>query len=123
MKARGRARARGPTATPERGSRRTGHDSGASPASPPTTSARVDVWMWRARVVKTRSLAAKLAQSGHVRLNGRRIDAAGRAVRVGDVLTIALDRSVLVLEIVDLGERRGPAVEAQMLYRNPDARD
>lgn len=79
--------------------------------------------MWRARVVKTRSLAAKLAQSGHVRLNGRRIDAAGRAVRVGDVLTIALDRSVLVLEIVDLGERRGPAVEAQMLYRNPDARD
>lgn len=75
--------------------------------------------MWRARVVKTRALAARLAQSGHVRLNGRRVDAAGRSVRVGDVLTIALDRTALVLEIVDLGERRGPAAEARALYRTP----
>ena len=72
-------------------------------------------------MVKTRSLAAKLAQSGHVRLNGRRVDAAGRAVRVGDVLTIALERSVLVLEIVHLGDRRGPAREAAALYRSPNS--
>jgi ribosome-associated heat shock protein Hsp15 len=84
-------------------------------------TARVDVWIWRARVVKTRSLAARLAQSGHVRLNGRRVNAAGRAVRVGDILTIALEQAVLVLEILDLGERRGPAAEAQQLYRIPDA--
>jgi len=72
-------------------------------------------------VVKTRALAAKLAQSGHVRLNGRRIDAPGRAVRVGDVLVVALERTALVLQIADLGERRGPAAEARTLYRTPDA--
>ncbi|WP_245479647.1 RNA-binding S4 domain-containing protein [Hansschlegelia zhihuaiae] len=76
----------------------------------------MDVWLWRARVAKTRSLAAKLAQSGHVRLNGRRIDAAARQARVGDVLTIALERTVRVLRIAALGDRRGPAAEARALY-------
>lgn len=70
--------------------------------------------------MKTRALAAELAQSGHVRLNGRRIEAAGRAVRIGDVLTVALERTALVLEILDLGERRGPASEARSLYRQPE---
>jgi ribosome-associated heat shock protein Hsp15 len=67
-------------------------------------------------VTKTRSLAAKLAQSGHVRLNGRRIEAAARPVRVGDVLTIALERTVRVLRVAALGDRRGPAAEARTLY-------
>lgn len=76
------------------------------------------MWLWRARVVRTRSLAARLAQSGHIRLNGRRIDAAHRPVRVGDVLTIALEHKIDVLKIESLGVRRGPAVEARRLYRN-----
>jgi ribosome-associated heat shock protein Hsp15 len=68
--------------------------------------------------VKTRALAAKLAQSGHVRINGRRVEAASRSVRVGDVLTIALERTVRVIEVVGLGLRRGPAPEARTLYRD-----
>ncbi|PZQ11968.1 MAG: RNA-binding protein [Ancylobacter novellus] len=77
--------------------------------------------MWRARVVRTRSLAARLATSGHVRLNGRRVETAARPVRIGDVLTIALEDDVRVLEVVALGERRGPAEEARTLYRDPAA--
>lgn len=68
--------------------------------------------------MKTRALAARLATSGHVRLNGRRVGAAGQALRVGDVLTIALERAVLVLEVAAPGVRRGPAVEARALYRD-----
>jgi ribosome-associated heat shock protein Hsp15 len=67
-------------------------------------------------VVKTRGLAARLAQSGHVRLNGARVVAAGRPVRVGDVLTVALERTAKVFKVVSLGERRGPAPEARGLY-------
>jgi ribosome-associated heat shock protein Hsp15 len=77
---------------------------------------RIDRWLFHARVVKTRPLAARLAQSGHVRVNGLRIDSASRAVRPGDVLTISLERTVRVLRIVALGERRGPASEARGLY-------
>ncbi|MEZ5841631.1 MAG: RNA-binding S4 domain-containing protein [Hyphomicrobiales bacterium] len=79
---------------------------------------RVDKWLWFARVTKTRSLAQKLAVSGHVRLNREKVEAASQAVRVGDVLTVALPRGVLVLKVADLGERRGPAVEARLLYED-----
>lgn len=90
-------------------------------APPPAAEAqaRLDVWLWRARMVKTRSLAADLVSAGHVRVNGRKIDAPGRSVKVGDVLTVSLDRAVRVLRIVALGERRGPASEARGLYEEP----
>jgi ribosome-associated heat shock protein Hsp15 len=77
---------------------------------------RLDKWLWHARVVKTRTLAAKLVEAGHVRLNGTRTDQPSKAVKAGDVLTIALERTVRVLRVVDLGERRGPASEAQQLF-------
>ncbi len=88
---------------------------GAAPP-PAAASARLDVWLWRARVVKTRALAAALVSAGHVRRDGRTIDSPGRTVKPGDVLTVALDRAVRVLRVVDLGERRGPAREAAALY-------
>jgi ribosome-associated heat shock protein Hsp15 len=76
---------------------------------------RIDKWLWHARVVRTRSAAAALAGSGHVRVNGQHIDAAGRAVRVGDVVTVALDRSVRVLKVAAFAKRRGGAESARVL--------
>ncbi|HEV3371717.1 MAG TPA: S4 domain-containing protein [Xanthobacteraceae bacterium] len=70
---------------------------------------RIDKWLWHARVVRTRSAAAALAASGHVRVNGQRIDGASRPVRLGDVVTVALDRSVRILKVAAFAERRGPA--------------
>ena len=79
---------------------------------------RLDKWLWHARVVKTRSLAARLVEGGHVRVNGVRAEAASKPVRPGDVLTIALERTVRVMKVIALGERRGPASEAQALYED-----
>ena len=76
---------------------------------------RVDKWLWHARVVRTRAAAADLAASGHVRINGRRVDAPSRAVRPGDVVTVALDRVVRVLKVVGFAERRGSADAARAL--------
>ena len=76
---------------------------------------RIDKWLWHARVVRTRSQAAALAASGHVRINGQRIDAPSRAVRTGDVVTVALDRAVRVLKVVAFAERRGSADDARSL--------
>ncbi|GLK78233.1 hypothetical protein GCM10008171_34870 [Methylopila jiangsuensis] len=88
----------------------------ARPEEASPDRARLDVWLWRARVVKTRALAARLAESGHVRVNGRRTTAPGRGVRTGDVLTIALESTVRVLRVADLGARRGPPSEARGLF-------
>jgi ribosome-associated heat shock protein Hsp15 len=77
---------------------------------------RLDKWLWFARFAKTRTLAAKLVTSGFVRVNGQRTDNAAKAVAVGDVVTLALARTTLVVRVEGLGLRRGPAPEARQLY-------
>ena len=79
---------------------------------------RIDKWLWHARVVRTRTDAARLAAAGFVRLNGVRIEAASQAVRIGDVVTVALDRAVRVVRVEGFCERRGPADGARALYRD-----
>jgi ribosome-associated heat shock protein Hsp15 len=77
---------------------------------------RVDKWLWHARMVRTRGDAAALAQAGFVRVNGKRIAAASQPVRIGDVLTLALDRSVRVLRVQGFCARRGASSAARTLY-------
>jgi ribosome-associated heat shock protein Hsp15 len=79
---------------------------------------RLDKWLWQARFFKTRSLAAKQISSGHVRVNGNRVGKPAHTVALGDVLTFVQAREIRVVEVVALGERRGPAPEAQALYKD-----
>ena len=79
---------------------------------------RIDKWLWHARVVRTRAAAAALAGSGHVRLNGQRIEAASHSVKAGDVVTVALDRTVRVLRVAGFAERRGSAEHGRALYED-----
>jgi ribosome-associated heat shock protein Hsp15 len=79
---------------------------------------RIDRWLWHARLVRTRGAAAALAGSGYVRVNGVRIGAAGRMVRAGDVITVALDRGVRVVKVMGFVERRGPAGSTAALYQD-----
>ena len=87
-------------------------------ALPQSGRQRVDKWLWHARMVRTRSDAAALAAGGFVRLNGKRLTAASQPVRVGDVLTLALDRSVRVLKVEGFCDKRGAAPTARSLYRD-----
>ena len=77
---------------------------------------RLDKWLWHARVVKARTDAASLVEGGRVRLNGSRQRTPGHAVKIGDVVTVALDRGVRVLKIAGFSERRGDAASARNLY-------
>ncbi|WP_029030537.1 RNA-binding S4 domain-containing protein [Salinarimonas rosea] len=77
---------------------------------------RLDKWLWYARFARTRTLAARLVESGHVRVNGQRQTNPAKGVVVGDVLTVAAPHVTTAIRVLDLGERRGPAGEAQALY-------
>jgi ribosome-associated heat shock protein Hsp15 len=79
-------------------------------------SQRIDKWLWCARFVKTRALAAGLVKAGHVRRDGQRLAGPDKPVRPGDVLTIALERTVLVVRVLAVADRRGPATEARLMY-------
>ena len=78
---------------------------------------RIDKWLWHARVVRTRTAAAGLVDGGLVRVNGERIAASSRPVRVGDVVTIAFD-VVKILKVTGFAERRGSATDAACLFEN-----
>lgn len=86
--------------------------------STPSPKLRADKWLWQARFFKTRSLSAKLVTGGHLRVNGQKVAKASHGVSIGDVLTFPQAKKVRVVEILALGERRGPAPEAQKLYKD-----
>jgi ribosome-associated heat shock protein Hsp15 len=93
-------------------------------ASPDSNGQRLDKWLWRARFFKTRTLAAKLCNGGHVRSGGNANSKAHHQVRIGDVLTFAQGRYIRVVKVLAVGARRGPASEARALYEDlnpPDA--
>ncbi len=85
-------------------------------------SQRLDKWLWHARMVRTRRDAAALANAGFVRLNGKRTTAPGHPVRIGDVVTVALDRSIRIVRVEGVRERRGAAADARLLYRDLSTR-
>ncbi len=81
---------------------------------------RIDVWLWRARFFKTRSLSARMVDEGRVRMTragtGTRVDKPSRSVKPGDELVFAIGGRLTAIRIEALGERRGPPAEAQALY-------
>jgi ribosome-associated heat shock protein Hsp15 len=83
-------------------------------------SCRADVWLWRARFCKTRALAARLVESGRIRLTRgglrSRLDKPARGVKPGDELVFALAGRLTAIRIEALGARRGPPAEARGLY-------
>jgi ribosomal 50S subunit-recycling heat shock protein len=81
---------------------------------------RVDVWLWRARFFKTRSMAARFVEEGRARLtrggHESRLDKPSRTVKLGDQLVFALGGRLIAVSVEALGERRGPPTEARTLY-------
>jgi ribosome-associated heat shock protein Hsp15 len=87
-------------------------------------SRRLDQWLWFARLVKSRSLAARLIEAGGVALNAAVAQKPGRAVKIGDEVAVAQGELRRTVRVLALGSRRGPASEARRLYRDsaPPAR-
>lgn len=83
-------------------------------------SCRADVWLWRARFFKTRSLAARFVDEGRVRMTRggveARLDKASRVLKAGDEVVFALGGRLIAVRIEAMGERRGPPSEARTLY-------
>ncbi|MFN4185202.1 MAG: RNA-binding S4 domain-containing protein [Hyphomonas sp.] len=92
---------------------------------PEEGSLRLDIWLWRARFFKTRALATAYVRGHGARLSHlgqtRKTDKPGALVIVGDVVTFGKAGRIYSVEVLGLGERRGPAEEARALYRPLEA--
>lgn len=78
---------------------------------------RLDRFLWFTRLAKTRDAAQALAAEGRLRIDGRVIDRAHAAVRIGNIITFAHGGRVRVLRVEALPHRRGPEPEAQACYQ------
>ncbi len=92
------------------------------PNAPPDR-ARLDKWLWRSRFYKTRALAAEAVQAGRIRVNAVRVGKPGHGLKTGDVLTFVKAAHAFVVEVAELGDRRGPSAEAKRLYRDLSVAD
>jgi ribosome-associated heat shock protein Hsp15 len=80
-------------------------------------SRRLDQWLWFARFAKSRSLAARLCAEGAIAVNGAVIAKPNHAVKRGDMVTVPQGPWQRTVEVLAVGTRRGPAVEARTLFR------
>ena len=78
---------------------------------------RIDRYLHCIRLVKSRTLAQAVIDSGYVRIDGKRVEKSSEDVRVGSTIALPLHGRVRVLEVLALPERRGPAPEARACYR------
>ena len=77
---------------------------------------RIDLFLHRIRLVKSRTLAQALIEQGSTRIDGRRVEKPSDTVRLGDVIALPLHGRVRVVRVLALPDRRGPASEARTCY-------
>lgn len=89
--------------------------------APERAKTRLDQWLWFARFVKSRSLAARLCAAGAVAVNGIPVKKPNQSVRIGDVVVLPQGGWQRTVRVRALGDRRGPATEARRLYEEAGA--
>jgi ribosome-associated heat shock protein Hsp15 len=77
---------------------------------------RIDRFLFFIRLVKSRTLAQRVVEAGHVRIDGKRIEKPSEEVRVGSIVALPLHDRVRILRVIELPNRRGPASEARACY-------
>ncbi|QYK43150.1 MAG: RNA-binding S4 domain-containing protein [Paracoccaceae bacterium] len=93
------------------------------PGDAPRATLRIDKWLFHARFFRARGAATAMIEGGTARVNGQRIGKPAHGVAPGDVLTFPQGGRIRVVRILALGDRRGPAPEAQALYADLDSGD
>lgn len=78
---------------------------------------RIDKWLWAARMFKTRSMASDACTGGHVKLDGETAKSS-KMITAGCMIDVLTAGGPRVLEVVALGDKRGPAKVARTLYND-----
>ena len=77
---------------------------------------RIDRYLHCIRLVKSRTLAQAIIETGHVRIDGKRVEKPSEPVKIGSTIALPLHDRVRVLRVLSLPDRRGPAAEARTCY-------
>ncbi|WP_295497028.1 S4 domain-containing protein [Sphingorhabdus sp. EL138] len=81
---------------------------------------RIDKLLFFLRFAKSRTLAQNWAETGHIRVNGRRVEKGSLPIAIGDVITLPIGQAVITFKLMSTPLRRGPASEALLCYQRID---
>ena len=80
-------------------------------------SLRADKFLWHIRLFKSRSMAQAVIESGHIRINGIRMERTSHLVHIGDVITMPRGDEVIALRVVEIPDSRTNAIGAAASYQ------
>ena len=80
-------------------------------------TARIDKWLWAARIVKTRSIASDACKNGRVTIGGVNMKPS-RSVKVGDVVSVKKPPITYSFKVLKTIEQRVGAKLLPEIYEN-----
>ena len=84
--------------------------------------ARIDKWLWSARIFKTRTIAADACKNGRIQVNGVQVKPS-RMVKVGDVIAVRKPPVTYSFKILKTIEQRVGAKLLPEIYENVTTAD
>ena len=86
-------------------------------ANPEQNSARIDKWLWAARIFKTRSIAADACKNGRVTKNGVNVKPS-HVIKVGETISVKKPPITYSFKILKAIENRVGAKLLPEIYEN-----
>ena len=78
---------------------------------------RIDNWLFRSRLIKSRAKAQKIILSGYVKINKIRVSKPSIKIKIGDVITLTKFDNIFVISVKNFAKNRLNAKEAMELYK------
>ena len=82
-----------------------------------TDVARIDKWLWAARIFKTRSIAADACKNGRVTINGTNVKPS-HTIKVGEIINVKKPPITYSFEVLQTIEKRVGAKLIPEVYKN-----
>ena len=80
-------------------------------------TARIDKWLWAARIFKTRSIAATACKNGRVTINGVNVKPA-HFIKAGEIINVKKPPITYSFKVLDCIEQRVGAKLIPQVYEN-----
>ena len=78
---------------------------------------RIDNWLFRSRLIKSRAKAQRIIIDGYVKINKIRTSKPSVKIKIGDIITITNLDSIFILSVENFAKNRLNAKEALKLYK------
>ena len=78
---------------------------------------RIDNWLFRSRLIKSRAKAQRIIIDGYVKINKIRTSKPSVKIKIGDIITLTKLDSIFILSVENFAKNRLNAKEALKLYK------